>query len=119
MINILVTNRLGNFGDTLLGVKIGQDSITWGKEERDPKTCLTFPQHGFYKRSNEKSVLPHAIGCQRPSATWDYRSVLEGTVDHKNTFKGQILQKYFQYGLDFKVKTSWSKFHVQINRCSC
>ena len=78
MKNILVPNRLSNFGDTLEGVQIGQDSITWGKEERDSKTCLTFPQNGFYKRSNEKSVLPHAIGCQRPSTFWDYRSVLEG-----------------------------------------
>ena len=44
----------------------------------DPNTCLRFPRNGFYKRSNEKSVLPHAIGCQRPSHYWDYQSVLEG-----------------------------------------
>ena len=76
--NISVSNRLGNFGDTLLDIKISKDSITWGKEERDSKTCLIFPKFGFYKRSNEKSVLPHVIGCQRPSKLWDYVPVLRG-----------------------------------------
>lgn len=78
MINFSVTNRLGNFGDTLLDVKISKDSITWGGEERDHKTCLTFPKNGHYKRSNEQAVLPHAIGCQHPSTVWEYGSVLKG-----------------------------------------
>ena len=78
MINISVTNRLVNFGEELLFVNISKDSITWGEEEIDPNTCLRFPRNGFYKRSNEKSVLPHAIGCQRPSDNSDYRSVLIG-----------------------------------------
>ena len=86
IIKISVPNRLGNFGDTLLNVKISKDSITWGGEKRDMKTCLTFPEYGFYKRSNEKSVLPHAIGCQRPSATSNYGSVLLGTVDRQKYF---------------------------------
>ena len=78
MENISVTNRLGNFGDTLVGVHISKDSITWGGEELDSNTCLSFPKNGHYKRSNEQSVLPHAVGCQRPSYLYEYGSVLKG-----------------------------------------
>ena len=78
MINISVANRLGNFGDTLLDVEIREDSITWGGVKRDMKSCLNFPANGHYKRSNEESVLPHTIGCQRPSKMWEYQSVLKG-----------------------------------------
>ena len=84
---------MGNFGNTLLGVEISEDSVTWGEKENIfvGRHCFPLPKHGFYKRPNEQSVLPHAIGCQLPTPVYaycescgalqyrsDYKSVLQG-----------------------------------------
>ena len=83
---ILALNRLINFGESLgddfSDIEITRDSVTWGEREPDEKNCsFTFPGSGYYRRSNERSVLPHAIGCQAPSYVWGmegYRMILRG-----------------------------------------
>ena len=64
--------------ETLLGVKVGPDSITWGGYDFDQETCLEFPKYGYFKRKNERWVLPYAIGCQTPTENWNYAAVLQG-----------------------------------------
>ena len=78
VIIILVPNRLTNYGDYFLDMIINEDSITWGRKELDQETCLVFRQNGFFKRPNQSSVLPHAIGCQSPSTLSQYKQVLRG-----------------------------------------
>ena len=73
-------NRLVRLNETLLGVKIGPDSITAGGFHLDKETCLEFPDYGFFKRKNERWVLPYAIGCQSPTANSNYTSVLLGLL---------------------------------------
>ena len=73
-------NRLVRLNETLLHVKIGPDSITWGGLDLDKETCLTFPEYGFFKRKNERWVLPYAVGCQSPTDNWNYTSVLQGLL---------------------------------------
>ena len=83
---ILAMNRLINFGeslgDTFSDIEITKDSVTLGERELNIDNCsFTFPERGYYRRSNERSVLPHAIGCQPPSFNWGmggYGSVLLG-----------------------------------------
>ena len=84
-------NRLANVNDTLLDVKIGKDSITWDNESADTfrkgylsytsdgMKCILFPENGFFKRSNEATVLPHAIGCQTPTDNSHYKVKLQGS----------------------------------------
>ena len=87
-------NRLANVNDTLLDVKIGKDSITWDNEFADTSDtkhdgylsytsdgmkCILFPENGFFKRSNEATVLPHAIGCQTPTDNSHYKVKLQGS----------------------------------------
>ena len=82
----LAMNRLINFGESLgddfSDIEITKDSVTWGEREPYEKNCsFTFPESGFYRRSNERPVLPHAIGCQLPSPVWGlegYRMILRG-----------------------------------------
>ena len=75
----------------LLYVQIGKKSITWGGddfylkysgeiEEQRGEKCLVVPEQGFFKRPNERFVLPHAIGCQSPTENRDYISILQGCV---------------------------------------
>ena len=76
-------NRLGNFGDSLgdyfSDIEITEDSVTWGGKNNNKENCtFIFPEEGFYRRSNEQSVLPHAIGCQPPSYNYFYRLLLQG-----------------------------------------
>ena len=80
-------NRLANINDTLLGIYIGKDAITWGDNYNSAGTldvglwdeeCMLFPDGAFFKRENERFVLPHAIGCQSPTNYLDYRSILQG-----------------------------------------
>lgn len=80
VIIILVPNRLINYGDysDFLDLKINEDSITWGEDKLDEETCLVFPENGFFKRPDQSSVLPHAIGCQSPSTLSQYKQVLRG-----------------------------------------
>ena len=73
-------NRLVRLNETLLGVKIGPDSITWGGFHFDKETCLEIPNAGFFKRKNERWVLPYAVGCQSPTDNWNYTSVLLGLL---------------------------------------
>ena len=73
----LAINRLINFNETLLDVKIGKESVTWG-DLYDDLTKITCLKYGFIKRQSEQSVLPHAIGCKPPSENWEYISVLRG-----------------------------------------
>ena len=75
-----VPNRLVNFNETLLDIKIGKQSVTWGHDHIDKETCLKFPEYGFFKRQSERSVLPHAIGCQPPSHNDAYMLVLQGNL---------------------------------------
>ena len=63
--------------DTLLGIHIGKDAITWGDWN---EKCMIFPNGGFFKRENEKFVLPHAIGCQSPAFNSAYDLILKGSV---------------------------------------
>ena len=60
---------------------IGENSITWGDDVRDSYTCLMFPENGYYRRENEQSKLPHAIGCQSPMTVSDYQSILQGKTE--------------------------------------
>ena len=94
-----MSNRLAVVGDTLLNVHIGKDSITWGntgyigyegKAKRigratylwsyGEEKCLSFTENGFLKRRNESFVIPHAIGCQKPTDIHDYALVLQGSL---------------------------------------
>ena len=85
----VVYTNIPNIG--ILYVRIGQESITWGDnkfdlersgeiKERWGTKCLIVPEHGFFKRPNERFVLPHAIGCQSPTQNQDYISILQGCV---------------------------------------
>lgn len=105
-----VMNRLGNFGDSLgdafSDIQITKDSVTWGERKSVfEKNCsFTFPERGFYRRSNERSVLPHAIGCKLPSYVFGsqgYRSVLQGAW---------LIMKIFQ------LKFSLMKFSLMSGR---
>jgi len=71
---------LANVNETLLGVTIGEDSITWGDliKQNGGEACMSIPEYGFYKRQNEPFVLPYAVGCQSPTLHWNYSSVLQG-----------------------------------------
>ena len=69
---------MANFGDTIFDIAINEDSITQYGKEQDRGSCLVFPRWGFFRRPNEPSVLPHAIGCQSPSPVWNYMLVLLG-----------------------------------------
>lgn len=71
------------------GIKINKESVTWSDNvgldiaERhkmcfDNETCLIFPDQGFFKRETERSVLPHAVGCQLPSHNSHYMLILKG-----------------------------------------
>lgn len=86
-----------NFNETVLdtsmsfGIKIDKQSVTWSdnvglyvtdrhKMCFNNETCLLFPDQGFFKRETERSVLPHAVGCQSPSHNSDYMSILKGIL---------------------------------------
>ena len=81
-------NRLANVNDTLLSTYIGQNAITWGKnydvtgavKDIWNGKCMLFPDGGFFKRENERFVLPHAIGCQPPTNNYEYDLILQGIV---------------------------------------
>ena len=83
-------NRLANVNDTVIGVRIGRESITSGSEHQLYQTgkmgndengeCLAFPLNGYFKRENERFVLPHAIGCQSPVLNLEYALVLKEGV---------------------------------------
>ena len=71
---------MANVNETLLGVRIGKDSMTWGdliRPNYDP-TCLPISEYGFHKRQNEPFVLPYAVGFQPPTLNHKYSSVLKG-----------------------------------------
>ena len=82
-----------NVNETLLGVNIGEESITWGRylykslgrylygERGD---CLPFHEYGFHKRQNERFVLPYAVGCQPPTLNHNYELILQGINDNRN-----------------------------------
>ena len=40
-------------------------------EQTGRNSCSIVPENGFFKRSNEQSVLPHAIGCQLPTPIYE------------------------------------------------
>ena len=79
-----------NVNGTFDYVRIGKESITWGDKfslehsgeimDRWGEKCLVVPEQGFFKRPNERFVLPHAIGCQSPTDYRDYISILQGCV---------------------------------------
>lgn len=64
-------------GGTILGVTVGNESITWDGLVYDYKLCDTFPKEGYFRRENEQIVLPHAIGCEAPKATSEYINILK------------------------------------------
>ena len=82
-------NRLLNVNEMAwtFGVEIGEDSITWGKDydhimiDEDPThthdNCLPVRQFGFFRRSNERFVLPYAVGCQLPTSIHNYSLILK------------------------------------------
>ena len=79
-----------NVNDPFGYVRIGKESITWGDKfalehpgeirNQSGGKCLIVPEQGFFKRPNERFVLPHAIGCQSPTDNHDYISILQGCV---------------------------------------
>ena len=72
---------MANVDETLLGVRIGKNSITWGdliEDNYDGEACLPISKYGFYKRQNEPFVLPYAVGCQPPTFNHKYSSLLTG-----------------------------------------
>ena len=73
-------NRLANVNETLLGVTIGKESITWGKVMHSYTGnaagtlggCLPIRKDGLHKRQHERFVLPYAVGCQPPTLNHKY-----------------------------------------------
>ena len=80
-------NRLVNVNEmaSTFGVVIGEDSIIWGSyydrvkidEYRSDRNCLRVRQFGFFRRSNERFVLPYAVGCQLPTSIHNYSLILK------------------------------------------
>ena len=69
-----------DFGESRMGLKFTNDSITWGEYYYDDVLCTDVPSNGSYRRQNEQAVLPHALGCQNPTAVQEYRFFLQGKI---------------------------------------
>ena len=100
---------MASVGDTLLGLNIGEDSVTWGGEktvtvrQSGMNFCLNFPKNGFFKGPNEQSVLPHAIGCQPPTPVYEYCEscgIREYRSEYKSVLLGDRMIKYI-FNADF------------------
>ena len=68
---------MANEEETILGIKVGSESVTWGQMSFDRQACVAYPSYGYYKRTKEVSVLPYAVGCQLPTEISEYQTVLQ------------------------------------------
>ena len=89
-----IGERNGGDIDNKLGIRISKNFVSWGFSNFDETLGMEIPFFGFLRRDHEQAVLPHAIGCQVPTSSDKYISILTG--QHGLKFLKTILRYQYQ-----------------------